>query len=331
MPGNLFIPIDYSLNGPGSDDGTQRPWNGSPVWYANNSIWVDPGVDKAQIDQETHVKVRVSNKGDTLMKAVTVDAWFFVPGIGDMSPSSALKRFSSGQLDIKAGESVVFTADASPVWKPSDPELAKTQGGHGCIIANCYQSDEVVANPEGAPVGETTPVDPTVDQHLGQRNITLVKVSQDDAPAPQKVPYTTFPPRGGNPEVMVNASPANPRIDRIDPTSEFVLASQEGIEAFEAGMDGGSGLNLITSGGPVEIRPSTDPPSFELSAEGMPRELGTRFRFDEGRPDQIDSEIMVRLPANAEIGSLHTFDLGMYDADDVLIGSGLRVLVLVTE
>ncbi|MEE1801928.1 hypothetical protein PUR57_25110 [Streptomyces sp. JV176] len=336
MTGNLFISMDFGLNTPeqpGTDDGTQRPWTSDkPIWYSNNSIRLDPGVDIATVDQPTHIKVRVSNKGAQVMKSVMVEAWFFIPGIGDMKPPGAFHTFVSGLADVPAGGSTVFTCDTDPVWVPSDTDLAKTNGGHACIIANCFQSDEFVADPEGRPVDINQPVASNGDQHQGQRNIQIIKVQKAVASAPQRVTYTTYPPTSSSHhEYLVSATHVNPGIERFDPTTESVLVSQEGVEAFETGVNGGSGLNLITSGGPVEIRPATDPPTFELRTEGMPRELGTRFRFEEDRADQIDSEVIVQLPPDAEVGSLHSFDLGMWADNGELVGSGMHVLVLVTE
>lgn len=336
MTGNLFIPVDFGLKTPGQpgvDNGTQRPWPGNqPIWYSNNSIWLDPGVDAATIGQPTSVKVRVSNKGTQAMKFVMVEAWFFIPGIGAMTPQGSFQTFASGHADVPAGGSTEFICNASPVWVPSDTDMAKTDGGHACIIANCFQDAEFVDNPEGGPVDITHTVAPNGDQHQGQRNIHFVKVQKAAASAPQHVHYNTYPPvDSGSHEYLVSATHVNPRIERFDPTTAFVLESQEGVETFDNGVDRGSGFNLITSEGPVEIKPSTAPLTFELRTEGMPRELGTRFRFEADRADQIESEMTFQLPSDPEVGSLHSFDIGMWDENDELVGSGLRVLVLVTE
>ncbi|MFI8961904.1 hypothetical protein ACIGO8_07295 [Streptomyces sp. NPDC053493] len=330
MAGNLYIPIDFGLNGPGNDNGN-RPWQGPQAFYDNASIWLDPRTNVAHVGEATHVKVRISNRGGQTMKAVTVQAWSFVPGIGNMSPSSAIQTFESGMGDVPAGSSLVFTCDASPVWHPSTEELAKTTNGHMCIIANCFQSDEFVPDPEGGPVPNARPVDPVGDQHQGQRNIQIVQVQQDAVSEPQHVHYSTYtPPVEHTPHTGPYLVSATHNLRELDPAGILALRGHEGFSIDSDTVIANGGLNLLTSGGPRKILPSTEPPTFELRAPGMPG-LGEAFHFAEDRPVMIDSEMVVQLPRDAEVGSLHTFDIGLKDDKGYLVGSGLTVMMLVTE
>ncbi|MET8507953.1 hypothetical protein ABZV60_25360 [Streptomyces sp. NPDC004787] len=331
MAGNLFIPIDFGLNGPGNDNGN-RPWQGPQAFYDNSSIWLDPRTNVAHVGEATHVKVRVSNRGTQKMQAVTVQAWSFVPGIGNMSPSSAIQTFESGIGDIPAGGSLVFTCDASPVWHPSTAELAKTTNGHMCIIANCFQSDEFVPDPEGGPVPNPVPVNPEGDQHQGQRNIQIVQVQQAAASEPQHVHYSTYtPPASPTPHTGPYLVSATHNLRDLDPAAILALRGHEGFAVDpDSGIVNGGGLNLITSEGLRRILPSTEPPAFELRVPNLPG-LDEMFHFAEDRPAMIDSEMVVQLPRDAEVGSLHSFDISLKDDKGYLVGSGLTVMMLVTE
>lgn len=337
VPGNLFLPIDLGANS--VDDG-QRPWSHDDVhrWYDNASILLhlvepDPLGElpqdgyRTRVGSRTTVKVSVKNKGSQPMNDVEVQAWVFAPGIGEMTPPRAIRSFASdGAAAVPAGGVTQFSL--IPDWNPGKEELDRSSDGHVCLVANCFQGD-TVPNAEGRLVpadGPDSVLHPDLNQHQGQLNIMLLPAPRPTTDLPKKVPTTTYPPPGGDPAYMISAKHVTTKPSSVQLS---VLAKHPGVVATEAGLARGE-LSLTTSNGPVPITVGTEPPGFELTP-GLVPGLDTRFRFDVDRPDRVETDLAVQLPDDPEVGSLHTFDLGLFDERGGLVGSGLRVMILVTE
>ncbi|MEU2604078.1 hypothetical protein [Streptomyces albus] len=338
MADDLYLSIDFGTNnGPGTDDGKTRPWNGAAPFYTNTSIWVDPGYDKAEVGRTTTVKVRVSNRGAQTVPSVVVQAWLFEPQIGVWTPGTGLPFVSSGSTDIPPGsgtlsasDSHVVTCRADPDWVPTQEQLDRTKA-HMCIIANCY-SDEVSG--EGGPAPADIGLEPATNPRQGQRNIALVKVQQAAASEPQSVPYYTSPPH-------TEPGPHGPYLRDLLITSQQVavsnvigvsellaLANLPEVKVPEGGFTKGE-LLLRTSYGTKPIRPHLAPMRFGLKAEGIP-DLGQRFRLDPDERERVPCHLEFHFGEGADVGSLQIFDVTLHTEKEV-IGAGLRVIALVTE
>ncbi|MFF3650949.1 hypothetical protein ACFYXV_20210 [Streptomyces sp. NPDC002181] len=325
MPGNLYIPVT------GADDGTQRPWPANaatPPWAGENVRVICRGKEdvKAYAQVDNTFVVRVKNKGSEPMLNVTAQAWMFDPGIGMGRPGDAVHRCDTNQTVQRVDPGATATFLMTPPWHPEATDLGGASEKHFCLMANVYQ-----VNGEGQELKYTDPaaaLDVDHNQHHGQCNILLLPVSQ--APpggggTNSKVPTTTYPPRGGDPQYLVRA-------DRVTTKPEesqlALLRGHPGV--VPGGGTAPGGLRLMTSKGPVPITVSSETPGFDLRSELVPG-LDTPFRFAEDRPNKIPTDIEVRLPENAPLGSLHVFDLGLWTERGDLVGSGLRVMLLVTE
>lgn len=324
MPGNdLYIPIDDI-----ADNGTERPYPSDratkPWENANIRIKPEGGMEgtSAYAGKLNTVIVRVKNRGQTEMVGVQAQAWVFDPGFGEMTKESAKGTFGNAgnAQSIKPGEKATFLMTP---WNA--PEL---DGGvaskHYCLMANTYQ--EGGAN-EGTKITRTAgTLHPDDDAHQGQCNITLV-------PAPggsgtyNKVPTTTFPPRGGTQaEFVLRADHVTTKPD----TGELdVLRAHGGIVPNGQGSSVG-GLSLMTSRGPVPLTISSVAPGLDVRSEFIPG-FDTPFTFAEDRPDKIPTDIVIHIPEDAALGSLHIVDVGLWTERGDMVGSGLRVLTLVTE
>ncbi|MGW5420901.1 hypothetical protein [Streptomyces sp. NPDC003943] len=328
----LFIPIDDAAD----TDGT-RPWppNATTPAYANANIRISSsfGTDtKAYAGRDNNVIVRVKNRGPETRKNVSVQAWLFDPGIGMSSPGDAVKRFGNAgnPQDIKKDELVTFFM--TPVWHPDPTELGGEPQKHFCLMANTFQQGG--GEGQEVPVTSTEPLHPDKDPHHGQCNIMLVPAPQGGGGGTSKnIPTTTYPPPefaaatlGASTRYLVRADHVTTKPDagQLD-----VLRTHSGIVPNGDGTSVG-GLSLMTSRGPVPITLSSVAPGFDLRSELIPG-LDTPFTFAEGRPNKIPTDIVVRLPEGAPIGSLHVFDLGLWTDRGDMVGSGLRIMTLVTE
>ncbi|MFE7546760.1 hypothetical protein [Streptomyces gardneri] len=326
MPGNLYIPVEDM------DDGTQRPYptnTPTPAWAGRNVRILCNGKEdtKAYAENDNTIVVRVMNKGAQAMQNVTAQAYVFDPGIGMMGrPGDAVHRCDTNQTaqDIAANSMATFFMKAP--WHPHTPDLEGATEKHFCLMANVYQKGG-----EGAELvytDQNAALDVDHNQHHGQCNIMLLPASQ--APPGSggynpKVPTTTYPPRGGNPEYQVRAEHVTTKPEE---SQLALLRGHPGV--VPGGGTAPGGLILMTSKGPVPITVSTETPGFDLRSELIPG-LDTLFRFAEDRPNKISTDIEVRLPEGAPLGSLHVFDLGLRTERGDLVGSGLRVMILVTE
>lgn len=335
--GNLYVAVDYGRSGGDAVDRGERPWTREdPPFWANASIWLTPGITKAKVGQPSFIHVRVSNNGDLPMEAVRLQTFLFPAYAGvPWTFGQATKNIGSAEGPIPPGRGTDAPGDANVVtvgpWTPLPSELRGD--GHMCVIANIHQSfDGEVPNPEGVEIKSSTPnpFQPNADQHQGQRNIVLEPATQQAVAAPVRVSYTTRPPvlTALPRELLVKAEPFE--FDGFSADELFVLALHEGIEV--TGPAAGSGRNevlLSTSQGKERVTRCTDLMSVSLKAEGIPG-LDQTFLRDEKLPDELLSELEVQLAEDAPVGSLHTVDVTLEDADGP-IGSGLRVMILVTE
>ncbi|MFF0726028.1 hypothetical protein [Streptomyces sp. NPDC004134] len=361
MADNLYLAIDFGRNGGSGDDkGTERPWNRSdPPFWASSSIWVDPGGTEAHTGEPTVVKVRVSNRGDQTVKDVAVQAWAFVPQVGVINtPGNAKVSFRSPTRDVAPGSGTLSNSDPHvftclPEWTPTEADLPPGQTElHMCIMANAFQ-DPAVADPpppgeelDGTEWPSGNEVQPNGDGHVGQRNITLKKVPRAIAAEPVRVPYHTYPPTPPphGPflrELLVSATTVTPR-DVLGPDEYFVLAGHPEIVAPERENEQQQPeLMLRTSYGTEPVRVGESRLSFRLDAEGIP---GLDRNFVPPRPESqaqsqsgygekgIPSELLISLESDPVVGSVHTFDITLQDAEEgTVVGAGLRVMILITE
>ncbi|AYV32063.1 hypothetical protein EES41_35510 [Streptomyces sp. ADI95-16] len=321
MPGNdLYIPIDDSADG-----GTERPYptdRATKPWEnANIRIQPEGGTEStsAHAGRKNTVIVRVKNKGQEVMTGVQAQAWVFDPGIGEMTKENAYDWFDNAgnAQTIKPGEKATFRM--TPWNAPSFGDGVTEK--HFCLRANTYQVDG-----EGERVTRTAgTLKPDTDAHQGQCNITLVTAPQGQGTS-QKVPTTTFPPPGGDPVYMLRADHVTTKPD----VGELAVLKAHGGIVPNGGETSVGGLSLMTSRGPVPITLSSVAPGFDVRSEFIPG-FDTPFTFAEGRPDKIPTDIVVHIPEDAAIGSLHVFDVGLWTERGDMVGSGLRVLTLVTE
>ncbi|MEU7515544.1 hypothetical protein AB0B13_26605 [Streptomyces sp. NPDC042898] len=357
MAGNLYVGVDYGRNnGPGEDSGS-RPWTrDDPPFWANASIWLEPGITKATVGDPSFIRVRVSNRGSQIMNSVRVQAFIYPASIGVPPTFGTATKIFSAPTHIPPGAGTNDPDDAHIVrFGPWTPQPAELQGdGHMCLIANVYQSEDDVAVPDpgSAPITATEGFNPNGEQHQGQRNIILQPARQPAVSQPVKVQYTTRPePPSSHPrQYKVMAEPFE--FDGFSPDELLILSQVKEIEftkpSTKPGTDPASGPGtdrgtdtasvfgsdygepvLKTSYGTERVTRATSRMSFSLKAEGIPG-LDQTFERDEKMGDTVLSELEVQLDPDAPVGSLHTFDLSLNDEKD-RVGSGLRVMILVTE
>ncbi|MER8043615.1 hypothetical protein [Streptomyces sp. NPDC094032] len=334
MTDNLYIPM-------GTGDSGARPWPpaNEPKFYNNNGLWLrafpDPNNhnnhqdgNTTQVGWETLVMVRVTNKSQDVMKNVKVQACLFAPGFGAMTPSAKQTAFDlTPAIDILGQATVEI--EVPPIWKPLDEDFKRTvPGGHFCIAANVYTTGVGGAPGEGKLLGADELFQPVDNGHHAQRNLIL-----NDAPhtgggggTSSKVPTTQYPPptsamlyRVSTEHVTTKPSPGQLDVLAHHPR---VLSTPDGLARGE--------VSLSTSRGPVPITVSTEPPAITLSSDATPG-LDTLFSYAPDRPDRIDTDLVVDLPPDAPIGSLHTFDVALWTERGDLVGCPLRVMLLVTE
>lgn len=332
MADNLYIRIA------GNDTGA-RPWNNTDnatKSWDNDSLWlrtypnpqdhsVHDDSNTTRVDLDTAVMVRVTNKSNAAMPGVTIQAWLFPPGFGEMKPAAKQMAFDltpSREIPGQGSGQNVVEIEMTPLWKPSEPDYQRTSNGHYCIAANVYQS-ETIPNAEGRQLGANDLIRSSEDPHHAQRNLILQPAPHGSGTS-SKVPTTTYPPPGGDPAYLVSAEHVTTKPSE---SQLAMLAHHPGVVA--AGADG-TRLTLDTSRGPVPITVGTEPPAFALRSDLIPG-LDTLFSFATDRPDRIDTDIVVDLPEDAPIGSLHTFDVALWSERGDMIGCPLRVMILVTE
>ncbi|MFC9860978.1 MULTISPECIES: hypothetical protein [unclassified Streptomyces] len=335
--GNLYVSVDYGrATGPAVDDGT-RPWTREdPPFWANASIWLEPGIDKAKVGQPSFIHVRVSNKSRQEMKNVQVQTFIFTPTVGVPVTFNDCIKNNGAKLGIPSGSGTNAADDGNVVkigpWTPGPGDLKGD--GHMCLIANVFQTEEgafpLPPDPGSHEIvsQDENPFNPNGDPHQCQRNIQLLPATQQAIQQPVKVVYTTRP---SSPTVHPRAYQIKMDLVDIDGFTAdelFILSRQREIE-FTGSESKDGELRLKTSWGTERIARGPRPLSFDLKAEGIPG-LGQTFERDARMPQEIPSELEVQIDPEAPVGSLHTFDITLHDEKE-LVGSGLRVMVLVTE
>ncbi|MFD5887266.1 hypothetical protein ACFWHQ_15010 [Streptomyces sp. NPDC060334] len=327
MTDNFYIPMD-------GDDSGARPWpdTNTTKFWDNNGLWIRtfpvPG-DRSRHDDgnttrvglETLVMVRVTNKVDALIKNLRIQAYLFPPGFGAMTPSAKQAVFDLAPPRDIPGQSTV-EIEVPPTWTPGEPDYQKTSGGHFCIAANIYTLGQ---GSEGKLLGADELFEPVTNAHHAQRNIIL-KEAQHGSGTSSKVPTTQYPPPGGDTMFRVSAEhvTTKPGEGRL-----AMLVHHPRVVSTEAGIARGE-ISLSTSGGPVPITVGTEPPAITLRSDLIPG-LDTLFSFAPDRPDRIDTDLVVDLPKDAPLGSLHTFDIALWSERGDMVGCPLRVMILVTE
>lgn len=178
---SLFLNIDFGTVG-GVDNGS-RPYTGSTPLWNNASIFMDGGPSQTEtnVGTPTTVRVRVSNSSQAAVEDVTVDAYVMSPFVGLTNPALAVRRLRGFSASIAPGSGnssgndphIVVCKIQDPVqgpipWTPTNDDLATTQSGHLCLVANAY------ADGDGASIPDGGSFDVVNDPHQGQRNIHLL-------------------------------------------------------------------------------------------------------------------------------------------------------------
>lgn len=226
---NLFVNIDF--NTPGAVDNGTRPYTGpNPLWN-NVSVFLDggPSQTETRVGRATTVKVRVSNKGTTVISDVDVDAYVMSPFIGLANPAQAIRRLHGFTASVGTGSGtpaandphVVTCRIQDPVagsipWTPTTTDLATTTDGHLCLIANVYADGDGAAVPDGGTFNIAN------DPHQGQRNIHVLA-----AEVVENFQFQVFPaPNGVKTAVDINPLPSTVL---NNPSERWALRSKANI------------------------------------------------------------------------------------------------------
>ncbi|ALO05888.1 hypothetical protein AQF52_0288 [Streptomyces venezuelae] len=327
MADNFYIPMS------GSDTGA-RPWpdTNTPRHWDNDGLKIrtfpnpddrtrhDDG-NTTQVGLETRVLVRVTNRTNAPIGNLRIQACLFPPGYGAMTPDAKWRLFDqASRTDIPASATVDI--EVSPSWTPSDTEYQRTSEGHYCMAANVYTTG---TNAEGVQLATDKPFEPVTNAHHAQRNLVLNDVSHGPGTS-SKVPTTQYPPPGGDTMFRVSTEhvttkPSDSQLAALV-RHPRVVATEEGIARGE--------VSLSTSGGLVPVTVATEPSAIALRSDLVPG-LDTLFSFAPDRPDRIETDLVVDLPKDAPLGSLHTFDIALWTERGDMVGCPLRVMTLVTE
>ncbi|MFE7580863.1 hypothetical protein ACFU5Y_04760 [Streptomyces gardneri] len=327
MADKLYIPMD-------SNDHGARPWpdTSTPKFWDNEGLRIRSYPNKddhsvhndgntTQVGWETQVIAKVTNKSRNAVENVKVQAYLFAPGFGAMTPAAKYALFEITPARTIAAETTV-EIELMPYWIPQEPEYQRTSNGHFCIAANVFTTG---TGAEGKELSAQESFQPVTDGHHAQRNLVL-----NDAPhgpgTSSKVPTTQYPPPGGDTMFRVSAEhvttkPSESQLAMLV-HHPHVVATEEGLARGEVG--------LSTSGGLVPITVATEPSAIALRSDLVPG-LDTLFSFAPDRPDRIDTDLVVDLPEDAPLGSLHTFDIALWTERGDMVGCPLRVMTLVTE
>jgi hypothetical protein len=202
MAGNLYIAVDFGAPN-AHDDGTVRPFTEIHYWE-NASIFLDPprpSNTQAEVGKPSTIKVRVSNRGTVPAPGVKVQAWVMNPQVGLINVSSAVASFSSGIKTVDPGSGANTATDphvfsclrSGQPWTPTPGQLT-TNGGHLCVVANCFQDPLEVEQPEGKEIGPTGKFDAQIDPHQGQRNIMVMPATKAMLAAPLMLTFDLMAP-----------------------------------------------------------------------------------------------------------------------------------------
>lgn len=166
----LFIPyklVNPTVPGQTPDLGRVRPIPGGEAFWASPYIVVESRLGlgfTAVAGEENFVHARVFNLGKASARPTQVDFYWADPSLG--LPPGAFNFIGTRWVDIAHGHSKDVRCDVP--WVPTF-----LNNGHECLLVQC--SNPKMAVGAGGPPGNfdpiTGPFRPTLDRHVGQRNI----------------------------------------------------------------------------------------------------------------------------------------------------------------
>ncbi|MFE5813196.1 hypothetical protein ACFQ6S_07315 [Streptomyces sp. NPDC056479] len=324
IPGDLYISVDFGSS-PTKDNGS-RPYTGSNPQWNSSSIWLAGGPNDTQthVGTPTTIKVRVSNMGESPVRAVRVDAYVMNPHVGLAQPQQAIQRLSGSVGSIAAGSGSTSPSDAHVVtcmiqdpaegpipWTPTEPELSGTVNGDGhlCVIANVFADDD------GHQLLEGENFNVVDDQHQGQRNIQLLAASKL---RPKQAEFLLMPAPVET-ETRVTIERVDPEI-AIGAGERWLLLSHRDIsEDCEKG-----GLVLHHKGKRFPLFLSDAELQVRLTVDDCEESEGWLTPFEQPRR----ARIRFHLPKEDKLGALHVFEIVQRDCEDRALGA-LRMLAFV--
>lgn len=371
----LYFKIDYDGNPDPStgDQGGDYTATNPPFWD-NNSLWLvgGPSQTSVKVGNQVQVKTRVTNNGENQLGAVHIQAWVFQPFVGLAQPGQAITAlqetnglpdgslitFSGSLANLAHGSgadvpdphvAIASTPSGTGYWGASQKEL-DTYGGHLCLVANVYTSQEgKLLNTEDyfatTSYVDSNGVTQPRDGHHGQRNIALLPSAQ-----PQQVmPFQVHPPLlQGQPTLLdIHAlgsvgigagehwllqSRAN--VTKID-NRKFVIPGVRGKPATpltysRKGLQGSLSLDRF---GTIDLAEATKATREATRRAGemtrvpfQKRQDGARIRLESLAEPHTATITLQRDDAK---GSMQAFDIVQRTEDGKILG-GLRMLSLVT-
>jgi hypothetical protein len=231
-----------------TDNGVGRPLPSSTVFWISPDIWVqssDP-FGNAQVGEENLVFARLFNLGKAHSRPTRVDFYWTNPSLG----------LGAGDMVYIASEFVevghLRTHTVSTPWWP-----VFENGGHECLLVNCTND---LLDPLAFAFR------PTLDRHVGQRNISVLPGKPGQVlsfqvwvnnPAPMMARTMVFAPLS-----LVTAPRAAGRLTRQDLLMQLVHGSR--ANAVTHGRDDGQ----FRGGAPTIRSELSDRSSSSPSAEG---------------------------------------------------------------
>ncbi len=246
-PVTPFLLIRYALN----DLGIRPIPSGTPFWVSPD-IWVessDPGGNPVA-GEPNYVHVRIFNLGAFQAAPVQVDFYWANPSLG-LSPAT-MNMIGTEWVNLPSLGSVDVRCNTA--WVP-----VIVNGGHECVMVNCsnWILDPIVH-----------PFQPTLDRHVGQRNLHVVP-----GKAGMKIQFNlqltnTFP--------MTLPVTVTTRFDRLQMTGAGRDVPLQQIGAIAAGFR----AQERTSAVQVTASLLRDTPAHRVAQ----RSLALARRATEGRP-----------------------------------------------
>lgn len=180
--GNAILPADGGETG-GQGEGRTRTWtpwlvipyaatdrgaraipNGEVFWVSPY-IWVESSDPwgNAVADEENFIHVRIFNLGKAPSIPTRVDFYWGDPSLGLGPGKMNYIGTEWPQLDPHRGTRV----RCNTPWVPTF-----LNGGHECLMVQCI--GPVLENLQGALIEPPYPLQPQIDRHVGQHNITVL-------------------------------------------------------------------------------------------------------------------------------------------------------------
>jgi hypothetical protein len=149
-----WLLIRYSPTDHGARPTVGAFWLSPDIWVESS----DAG-GNAVAGEQNFVHVRIFNLGTVEAAPVQVDFYWGNPALG--LSAANMNLIGSERLKIRP-VSVVEVRCSTP-WVP-----VLVNGGHECLMVNCsnYILDPIIS-----------PFEPTLDRHVGQRNVTVLQAS----------------------------------------------------------------------------------------------------------------------------------------------------------